>query len=96
MLSKHTATFVDVSALYHHLGITDDEIRTVDHVGFNSVSYGDADITLVGNVFALECIWEGLQWHHQREGTSSPDTRETFIRKYWELVGPDDYINLEG
>jgi len=93
---RTTVTFVDVSELYHKLGLSDDACRHVDQVGFHNVSYGDADMTLVGNVFALDCILEGLEDYYEATGMVSPWTRDTFSNKYWELVDVADYINLEG
>ena len=93
---RTTVTFVDVSELYHNLDLTDDCIRHVDQVGFSNVSYGDADLTLVGNVFALDCILEGLEDYYEATGMVSPWTRTAFCTKYWELVDVADYINLEG
>jgi len=95
-MRQNTVTFVDVSELYHHLDLTDDAIRHVDQVGFSNVSYGDADITLVGNALALDCILEGLESYYEEAGMVSPWTRVTFCTKYWELVDVADYINLEG
>jgi len=100
---RTTVTFVDASELYHNLGLTDDQVRHVDQTGFSNVSFGDADITLVGNVFALDCIWEGLQDYHEMLNAENPGeplpgllySQETFTEKYWELVGEADYINLE-
>jgi len=108
---RTTVTFVDASELYHNLGLTDDMVRHVDQTGFSNVSFGDADMTLVGNVFALDCIWEGLQDYYQMMDEAEdrraanelswviPEqlyTLETFAEKYWQLVGEADYINLEG
>lgn len=94
---RTTVTFVDVSELYRNLGFSDDMIRHVDQVGFSNVSYGDADMTLVGNVFAMDCILEGLEdYYDLHDVEPRPYTQETFAAKYWELVGEADYINLEG
>ena len=93
---RTTVTFVDVSELYHKLGLSDDVCRHVDQMGFHNVSFGDADITLVGNVFALDYILEGLEDYYELTGMVSPWTRDTFSNKYWELVDVADYINLEG
>lgn len=93
---RTTVTFVDVSELYHKLGLSDDACRHVDQVGFHNVSYGDADMTLVGNVFALDCILEGLEDYYESTNMVSPWTRTAFCTKYWELVDVADYINLEG
>ena len=93
---RTTVTFVDVSELYHKLGLSDDACRHVDQVGFHNVSFGDADMTLVGNVFALDCIWEGLEDYHEMTEQENPYTLETFSKKYWELLDVADYVNLEG
>lgn len=95
-MTKHSVTFVDVSEVYHHLGFSDAVIATVDEVGFHDVTYGDADMTLVGNAYALHCIWEGLEHYHAMTEQEMPYTWDAFLAKYWHLVGQDDYINLEG
>lgn len=93
---KTTVTFVDVSDLYLKLNLNPGMVEFVEQVGFSNVSWGDAEMTLVGNVFALDCIWEGLQDYHEMTEQELPYTLETFAAKYWELVGEADYINLEG
>ena len=89
-------SFVNVSDLYTKLNLNPGMVESVDQVGFSNVSWGDAEMTLVGNVYALDCIWEGLQEYHDTQELESPWTLETFAAKYWDLVGEADYVNLEG
>jgi len=102
---QKTVTFLDLSEVYAHLGFTDEMAEHVDRVGFDRVSFGDADLTLVGNNFALDCIVEGVLNYYDSlqdsEGEPSrniPDkiwTEDELESRYWQLVGQYDYINLE-
>jgi len=122
---QKNVTFLDVSEVYAGLGFTDAMADHVDRVGFDRVTYGDADFTLVGNHFALDCILEGVFSYYDflktgdaglREGhgphpsdeelwtgtlmelgrpPASMWTEETLRAAYWQMVGKDDYINLE-
>lgn len=86
-MPKRTVTFVDLSDVYEHIGFTDDEVhRLMDHA-WDDVSHGDAFATLIGNNFALSCILDGYG-----DGRL---TEEQIGAKFWEIVGRDDYINLE-
>lgn len=82
-----TVSFVNVSKVYRHLDLTNDEIHRIEQDAFYGVSYGDAFATLVGNNFALSCILEGYG--------NGRLTKEEMSTKFWEVVGKDDYINLE-
>lgn len=105
-MRKTTVTFVDVSEVYAQLGFTEDLARHVDQVGFSNVTWGDADLTLVGNVFALDCIVEGVFSYYDslddnlgEPSRNLPDVvwNEDDLRAaFWRLVGPEDYVNLEG
>lgn len=85
-MTKHTVSFVDISAIYHHLGLTDAEVEMVDVVGFQDVSYGDAELTLVGNQYA---------WHSISSVILDDARMKHLHEKYWNVVAVDDYINLE-
>jgi len=102
---QKTVTFLDVSEVYAQLGFTDDLAQHVDLNGFQKVSFGDADFTLVGNNFALDCIVEGVFSYYDflNDEMASPSrnipeklwTEEELRAAFWRVVGQDDYINLE-
>ena len=105
-MRKTTVTFVDVSEVYTKLGFTEDLAEYVYQVGFSNVTFGDADFTLVGNNVALECIVEGVFSYYDflNDEMASPSrnipeklwTEEELRAAFWRLVGPQDYVNLEG
>ena len=104
--SKYQYQCVDISEVYDYLELDNDEVDWIADRGFDCVSYGDAMATLIGNVFALSCIVDGLMsyydWLNENKG-SIPSrllparilSKEEIEKKFWELVGNDDYINLE-
>ena len=102
---QKNVTFLDVSEVYAHLGFTDEMAEHVDRVGFDKVSFGDATFTLVGNNFALDCIMDGVFSYYDflNDEMASPSrnipeklwTEEELRAAYWQVVGQDDYINLE-
>ena len=57
---KSTVTCVSFSSLTAYLGLADDEVDAVCDIGFSTVSWGDADYTLVNSDYALKCIINGL------------------------------------
>jgi hypothetical protein len=105
-MPKKMVTFVDLSDVYEHIGFTDDEVEWIADGGFDCVTFGDAEYTLIGNNFALHCIVGGLMsyydWLNENDD-SIPSrllparifTKDEIEQKFWELVGKDDYINLE-
>lgn len=104
--SKYQYQCVDISEVYDYLELDNDEVDWIADRGFDCVSYGDAMATLIENVFALSCIVDGLMsyydWLNENKG-SIPSrllparilSKEEIEKKFWELVGNDDYINLE-
>lgn len=90
MSRKTTVTFVNISDVYDHLGLTDDEIAFIANNAWTGVSYGDAHYTLIGNVFALDCMVEAAVIANKSMN------RDDFMRKFWEVVDSEDFINLEG
>jgi hypothetical protein len=105
-MRKTTVTFVDVSEVYSKLGFTEDLAEYVYQVGFSNVSFGDADFTLVGNNVALECIVEGVFSYYDFLNAEDAEPSRNIPAKvwneeelraaFWQVVGKDDYINLEG
>lgn len=102
---QKTVTFLDVSEVYAQLGFTDALAQHVDLNGFQKVSFGDADFTLVGNHFALDCIVEGVFHYYDdlddnlgEPSGNLPDrvwNEDDLRAAFWRVVGQDDYINLE-
>ena len=93
--SKHTVTFIDISDIYDQLELSNEEVEWIADVGLKNVSYGDAMFTLVGNVFALDCLLEGYEDYHKNNIANKSMTRDDFANKFWEVVDTADYINLE-
>jgi hypothetical protein len=94
-MRKTTVTFVDLSAIYDHLELTHQEVEWIADKGFDCVSFGDTYATLIGNRYALDCMVEAYEDYHRDVIANKSMTKDDFIRKYWEIVGSDDYINLE-
>lgn len=106
MTKSKTVSFVSLSEIYDHLQLTDDEVDTIATYGFSNVSFGDADHTLIGNHFALSCITDGmLNYYDELNDTVGEPSRniperilspEEIAQKFWEIVGQNDYVDLEG
>jgi hypothetical protein len=88
-MARYEVSFLDVSNVYAQLHLTDAQIQKVDEQGFQNVSYGDAFATLIGNRYAWECIQSALFEDF------TPEEMKQLREKYWNVVGVDDYINLE-
>jgi len=84
-----TVSFVDVDSILTHIGYSEDEAEQVLDVGFSNVSWGDAVYTLIGNKFALHCIHAGNVY------LDTPLAEDAVTMRYWEVVGQDDYVNME-
>lgn len=93
-VQSRTLSYVNISDVLTHLGFGEADQETIIHYGFDGVSFGDSMFTLVGNKFALECIIDGadIVMNH---GSPVPIDSE-IRRRYWDVVGQDDYINMEG
>lgn len=91
MISRTTASFVHIYDVLTHIGFSDNSIDEILAIIGNDVSWGDATYTLINNAFTLELIQEAALSRHV-EG-DIPD--ETIAERFWEVVGKDDYINLE-
>lgn len=94
-MSKQTVTFIDISAIYDQLELSNEEVEWIADVGLKNVSYGDAMFTLIGNVFALDCLLEGYEDYHKNNIANKSMTRDDFANKFWEVVDDNDYVNLE-
>ena len=95
MSKTTTVTLVNISDIYTHLKLTDQEVEWIDGMAWNNVSYGDANYTLIGNVFALDCMLEAYEDYHRNVIANKSMTRDDFANKFWEIVDDADYINLE-
>lgn len=85
---RKTVSFKNLSDVLSGLGLTDKETVHVIEVGFSNVTWGNAAYTLVGNNFALNNILDGLPSYDANQ-------LGDIISRYWELVGQDDFINME-
>ena len=90
-----TATFVHLSDLYDHLELTNQEVEWIADKAWSNVSFGDATYTLIGNLFALDCMLEAYEDYHKNVIANKSMTRDDFANKFWEVVNDADYINLE-
>jgi hypothetical protein len=95
MMSKTTVTFVDISDIYDHLQLTDEEVEWIADNAWTGVSYGDAMFTLIGNNYALQCMVDAYEDYHLNVIVNKSMTRDDFANKFWEIVGENDYINME-
>jgi hypothetical protein len=95
-MRKTTVTFVDLSSIYDYLELTNEEVEYIADFGFNCVSFGDAYATLIRNHYALDCMVEAYEKYHSEIIANKSMTYIDFCNKFWEVVGSDDYINLEG
>ena len=89
MANRTVVGFVNISDVLEHIGYTEEEQEEILDAGFSNVTWGDAVYTLIGNNFALDCIIEG------NLGLDEPFNPELVQMRYWEMVGQDDYLNLE-
>jgi 3-hydroxyacyl-CoA dehydrogenase len=94
--------------ILEYIGFSDEEVEAIADYGFGVQFGGTATYTLIGNNFALDCIIEGLFSYYDelqlsadkfgepsRSAVSHIYTREEVTEKFWQVVGEDDYINLE-
>lgn len=89
---RTTVSFVDISDVLKHIGIGAADFGLIFEVGFDEVSFGDAAYTLISNYYALHCIVRGIEALDNHKATMPLDEIET---RFWEIVGKDDYVNLE-
>jgi len=84
-----TVSFVNIDQVLEHMGYSEDEQDQILDAGFSNVSWGDAVYTLIGNKFALHCIHAGNVY------LDTPLAEDAVTMRYWEVVGQDDYVNME-
>ena len=94
-MRKTTVTFVSISDIYDHLELTNNEVEWIADRAWSNVSYGDSSYTLIGNVFALDCMLEAYEEYHHNVIANKSMTRDDFANKFWEIVDAADYIDLE-
>lgn len=95
---RQTISYINLGDVLKHMGFAFGQIGDIMDMGFYEVSYGaalpgrDAPFTLIGNGYALQCIIDG------QDGLQEADrkTEEELTEKFWEMVGDDDFINVEG
>lgn len=95
MSKTTTVTLVNVADIYDNMGLTDAEVDFIADNAWNDVSFGDANYTLIGNVFALDCMLDAYEDYHKNVIANKSMTRDDFCDKFWEIVDDADYINLE-
>jgi predicted ATPase len=84
-----TVSFVNIDRVLKHIGYSEDEAEQILDAGFSHVSWGDAALTLIGNNLALHGIYSGNMV------LDEPFNPELITMRYWEVVGQDDYVNME-
>ena len=90
MVKRNVVGFVNISDVLEHLGYSEDEQEEILDAGFsNGVTWGDATYTLIGNNIALHLLHEGNAY------LDTPLAEDAVTMRYWEVVGQDDYINME-
>ena len=89
-IKRDTITIVHMTDILDHIGYTLDEGRQIMDYGFDGISFGDAQFTVIGNHFALECLLAG------NRNLSTPRGTDDVAGKYWAIVRDNDFINLEG
>ena len=95
MAKKTTVTFVSISDIYDQLELTNQEVEWIADRAWSNVSYGDSSYTLIGNVFALDCMLEAYEDYHNTVIANKSMARDDFANKFWEIVDAADYIDLE-
>ncbi|MFZ9893458.1 MAG: hypothetical protein ACO3FO_06750 [Candidatus Nanopelagicaceae bacterium] len=81
---------MNITDVLEHMGYTEDEQDEILDAGFsNGVTWGDAVYTLIGNTFALHLLHQGNAY------LDNPLAEDAVTMRYWEVVGQDDYINME-
>lgn len=106
---RQTVSFVDFWRVLDHIGFEDELRDWIYEYGFDGVTWGDAAYTLIGNNFALDCIQTAVvsyyhDWLNAEDGMGTPSrnlpehiwSKEEIAEKFWQIVGQDDYINMEG
>ena len=95
MSKTTTVTLVNISDVYDHLELTNQEVEWIADKSWSNVSYGDSSYTLVGNVYALDRMLYEYEDYHKNVIANKSMTRDDFANKFWEIVDDADYINLE-
>lgn len=89
MVKRNVVGFVNIGCVLEHLGYSEHEQEEILDAGFSNVTWGDATYTLIGNNYALHCIHAGNVY------LDTPLTEDAVTMRYWEVVGQNDYINME-
>ena len=89
MVNRNVVGFVNLVDVLEHIGYTQEEQEEILDAGFSNVTWGDAVYTLIGNNFALHCLHAGNMY------LDTPLAEDAVNMWFWEVVGKDDYINME-
>ena len=89
MVNRNVVGFVNLVDVLEHMGYTEEEQDEILDYGFHNITWGDAVYTLIGNTFALHCIHAGNMY------LDTPLAEDAVTMRFWEVVGKDDYINME-
>ena len=93
---SQTVSFIDLSEVMERLGFEAYEREFIYNTAFNEISWGDASYTLIENNWTLDCIVDYYEAYH-RENIANKSMTEQMLRdKFWQIVGEQDYINMEG
>ena len=109
VIRKKNLTAISLWDILDYMEFTDEEVEAISDFGLSNVSWGDATYTLIGNNFALDCIQTAIvsyyhEWLNGEDGMGTPSrnlpehiwSKEEIAEKFWQIVGQDDYINMEG
>ena len=89
MVNRNVVGFVNLVDVLEHIGYTQEEQEEILDAGFSNITWGDAVYTLIGNNFALHCLHAGNMY------LDTPLAEDAVNMWFWEVVGKDDYINME-
>ena len=89
MADRTVVGFVNLVDVLEHIGYTQEEQEEILDAGFSNITWGDAVYTLIGNNFALHCLHAGNMY------LDTPLAEDAVNMWFWEVVGQDDYINME-
>lgn len=105
MSKSQTVSFVNLSDIYDHIGFGESEIEAIADFGFDTLSFGVSDYTLIENTYVLKRIIFAMESYYDELELMDEPSRNIPVRVYsgeeitkmfWEIVGERDYINFEG
>jgi hypothetical protein len=91
MLTPKVVSWVYLDDVLKELGFREQhQLEVILECGFRNVSFGDSDLTLLGNNIALIYILDGVDYLDE-----DIDTEHIRVM-YWETVPKESYVNIEG